>query len=155
MNILDRAADLIESYGWVQGRAETITGARCMAGAVRCATGVGGLKQLDLDPEIFKAADDLVQRAFSAVGQELVHQEGFADPLAKSPAQTVISWNDAPGRTVTQVLRILRAAARRLDRPQHPDILNPGLRERYFPGMWPLKPVNWFDQSWFKTLKVA
>lgn len=80
--VLTRAAQLIRERGWIQGDFDDATGALCLWGAVRTAShNLGG--------EVAEVA------ALNVVHERLGRDVGI--PL----------WNDAPGRTVDKVLRLL------------------------------------------------
>jgi hypothetical protein len=83
-DVLNGAADLIERDGWCQSRYLLETGERCADGAIAVAGNGhhGGVRSVAR----------LALR--SAIGGE-----------------SVVIWNDAPGRTKAEVVAALRAAA--------------------------------------------
>lgn len=90
-DVLTRAADLLEEFGWRQGDyGSKREGTFCMLGAVDAACG-------DLGANF--------------------HNDGVCLALYKSfEDASVVKWNDAPGRTKAEVVAKLRDAAARLDR---------------------------------------
>jgi hypothetical protein len=83
--VLTRAAQLIRERGWIQGDFDDETGALCLWGAVRTASHDLGGETAELD-----AMDVLRDR----IGDRDV---------------SVPMWNDARGRTVGEVLRLLES----------------------------------------------
>jgi hypothetical protein len=81
--VLDRAADLIEERGWIQGRCKDETGI-CALHAIDLAT------PDDDDDEMYWHTSEAV---WQRVGWNIT------------------GWNDAPGRTAAEVIAALRAAA--------------------------------------------
>lgn len=85
-DIAEAAADRVER-GWCQGDYEDSDGNCCVVGAVLLCSGEGG---------DFRAPDVILPSLRQVIGG------------------TEISWNDAPGRTQSEVSAALREAARRL-----------------------------------------
>lgn len=81
--VLTRAAQLIRERGWIQGDFDDASGAVCLWGAVRTASHDLGGETAELD------AMDVLRRRI-----------GDADVSAPM-------WNDARGRTIDEVLRLL------------------------------------------------
>lgn len=88
---LELTALVIERYGWAQGTHRTTSGRRCILGAqaVLFRLGLG-------DETTVAAAANRLQAVLAARGCTL--------PYAR--------WNDFPGRTETDVLALIRTAAR-------------------------------------------
>lgn len=88
---LELTALVIERYGWAQGTHRTTSGRRCILGAqaVLYRLGLG-------DETTVAAAANRLQAVLAARGCTL--------PYAR--------WNDLPGRTETDVLALIRTAAR-------------------------------------------
>lgn len=84
--VLLRAADRIERFGWVQGRAHGDGGSCCALGAISAVLGAGFTTGLE--------------------SMQIV----LARHLGIAPCN-VARWNDAPGRTASDVITALRAAA--------------------------------------------
>lgn len=76
------AADCIEKYGWCQGHAQDDKGRVCVLGAM-----------------VYGAASyEDWQRAIDKI-------------IRQTNVLEIASWNDAPGRTMEEVVSMLRAAA--------------------------------------------
>jgi hypothetical protein len=96
--VLNAAADLIEARGWRQGEPGWRSGGSaglCLEGALIAALSLDHL-------EVYGCP------AYAAV----------ADYLDRTPAPSIApvkdalwQWNDAPGRTASEVIEVLRAAA--------------------------------------------
>lgn len=84
-DVLNRAADLIERDGWVQGRFRGPNGEHCATDAVVCAC--------EFSMVVYNDAVDVLLEAIRR--------------------QNLPRWNDEPGRTQAEVVAKLRAAARR------------------------------------------
>ncbi len=82
--VLNRAADLIEERGWCQGEGESATGALCLYSAINQA-----------EPGIFLRA---------LADREVRRRVRKRVDIPTGP----IKWNDTPGRTVDEVLNLLR-----------------------------------------------
>lgn len=76
--LLDRVADKLRTHGWCQGSLSDAGGRRCLLGAI-----------WSVDDDTCKAEDELRSRA------------GLGD------FDSLAGWNDAPGRTVEEVLALL------------------------------------------------
>jgi hypothetical protein len=91
VDVLLRAALLIEEHGWCQRQSRTGSGALCPVAAIAAAA----------------AGDkDLEHRAQTALERWVIWN---------SHDQSVASWNDAPERTRDEVLAALRGAVSELD----------------------------------------
>jgi hypothetical protein len=89
---LNRAADLLEEFGWCQNAlGSKALGEMCAVGALCDAH-----KDLGAGPEIFRDV-------LGALGL----------PLTETAADKLAGWNDASGRTKDQVVARFREAARR------------------------------------------
>ncbi|MFE7237865.1 hypothetical protein [Streptomyces sp. NPDC057580] len=88
---LELTALVIERYGWAQGKHRTTGGRRCVLGAqaVLYRLGIG-------DESTVAAAGQRLQAVLAAWGCTL----------------TYAKWNDLPGRTESDVLGLIRTAAR-------------------------------------------
>lgn len=92
--VLNRAADILEQEGWGQGKLHNrATGCRCALGALNdatndCMKGPAAPRSY----EVWSAAED-------ALSAEI----GF---------DNIPTWNDALGRTATEVIAALRNAAK-------------------------------------------
>jgi hypothetical protein len=101
--VLNKAADLIEERGWVQGGVNGIDdpwglagGPVCLEGSIVAALGLKFRSALYDCP------------AYNAVAQHLDRKPMPADaPFHDS----LWAWNDAPARTASEVIEVLRAAA--------------------------------------------
>lgn len=110
--MLDRAADLIEERGWTTGnKGWTDTdGPRCLEGAIATAAGLT-LLGAEYSPgvQLFSAV------ALSACPASMVVRDYLGEDAIKSAftegASGLWCWNDARGRTATEVIAVLRAAA--------------------------------------------
>jgi hypothetical protein len=91
-DVLNRAADLLEEFGWRQES----TGSR-QDGSM-CAVGA-----------IYEASEDFGFPAFSETARQACAIDGFPDELEMWPLAV---WNDEPGRTKAEVVARLREAAR-------------------------------------------
>jgi hypothetical protein len=92
-DVLHRAADLIEEFGWAQGYAASFSkpGPFCAGTA------------------LMEAADDL-----GIGGRSIFDTEAYNNLGAPFGVNcTVPSWNDRPGRTKGEVITLLREAAER------------------------------------------
>lgn len=83
-----RAAEIIRERGWCQGALER-NGAHCVLGAINFASSGNYMDR-----------DGIGQDAFSRLGAHL-----------KVSCQGVVSWNNAPRRTASEVIAALEAAA--------------------------------------------
>ncbi|MEU3520185.1 hypothetical protein ABZ770_33790 [Streptomyces sp. NPDC006654] len=88
---LELTALVIERYGWAQGRYRSRTGRRCILGAQAVLFRLG------------YGDDSTVQAAANRI-QDVLNSRGITQPYHQ--------WNDAPGRTRDEVLRLIRDAAR-------------------------------------------
>lgn len=88
-NLCDDAANYIDTHGWIQGDYKDLTGAVCTLGAMKAVAGDIG---------------DLVEPVVSAHRAVSKHL-GFAGGLH------VADWNDETGRTVDEVVQVLRDVA--------------------------------------------
>lgn len=104
--VLMGAADYLEHYGWCQGSFGYYEGPACAMGAVNVALGGGEPR----NPGV-RVSDEVAR----ALGIELV---------VTSWNDVVTSWNDARGRTKTEVVTRLRAAAYRVLRGDDAPLLN-------------------------------
>ena len=87
-DVLERAADLLEEFGWCQGQfGSKGYGSFCAIGA------------------IFEASVDLSNRNFSALAAPLGYKDG--SDLGASLSR----WNDREGRTKEEVVALLRSGA--------------------------------------------
>lgn len=89
--IYSRAADEIDRRGWIQGWFEAFGGAVCLLGGVQC--GIWGMT-CDHLPEDVETG---WQEYSDAVGELFMY-------LNTGPS----TWNDEPGRTKEEVLKVLR-----------------------------------------------
>jgi len=85
-DVLNKAADLIERDGWTQGTYQ-LDGKRCVDGAISATS-----------------------HDWSTWRNRKEARELLRDTIG---AQILVDWNDAPGRTKTEVVAALRAAAER------------------------------------------
>jgi hypothetical protein len=94
--VLNRAADLIEERGWIQGPfgMRTVTRELCLEGAVRLASG----GQTTSDGALLH----YLASAPCPAGNAVIAYLGEGEPWL---------WNDEPGRTAAEVIEVLRAAA--------------------------------------------
>jgi hypothetical protein len=96
---LYEAADVIELRGWNQGDFhDEPSGRVCAAGAIRVAAG-------GVPYESFEDAS-AAEKAFA----DCLAAHGLATP-GHCPIEVIGIWNDAEGRTATEVVATLRAAA--------------------------------------------
>lgn len=96
---LRAAANVLERDGWKQDDIGSCSGPKCLAGAVNFVV-TGGLSVDDLgddeDTEVEFRADDAMRAVAGLVSENYIF---------------LTRWNDAPGRTATEVIATLRAAA--------------------------------------------
>ena len=93
---LNEAADLIEEYGWIQGSRGNPAVGFCAVGAIAY-TLTGDSKPVDLPPAFWHACRFM---------EEWLKTNGHSCRLM------IIPWNDTGGRTASEVVDGLRAAAR-------------------------------------------
>jgi len=93
--VLNKAADLIEVYGWVQGHAGGLGTGFCAAGAIAWAAGAIAWTAT---AKTVEEHDSLILSAHVRLRQAIDGRDGIA-------------WNDAPGRTKKEVIQKLREAA--------------------------------------------
>lgn len=91
-DVLHRAADLLGEYQWLQGewRRDDDAGypiGYCVAGA------------------IYRSSTDFGN------GKSSPHFEAARDALHDNVGRSIVSWNNAPGRTKAEVVACLREAA--------------------------------------------
>lgn len=100
--ILNKAADLIETRGWVQADGWAYSPADdnslCLEGGIMAAVGFTGGQ----DRRIFKACP-----AYRAVWDYLTDDHWKGAPFRTD----LYDWNDAQARTKDEVIEVLRAAA--------------------------------------------
>lgn len=90
-DVLRRAADLLEEFGWCQRRwGSKAQGEMCATGAIREALAEYGFSKDDLKPIVTVAR-------------------------LLGPPYSIISWHDTPGRTKAEVTAALRQAAERVE----------------------------------------
>jgi hypothetical protein len=99
-DVLDDAADWLETHEWLQGRLSDPEGARVGLTTAACALGSLHLawcswSQGSGNPAICSAAYD-----------------AFIEVIDADTAGDITDWNDEPGRTKQQVLDTFRAAAK-------------------------------------------
>ncbi|QGZ49981.1 hypothetical protein GPZ77_17810 [Streptomyces sp. QHH-9511] len=87
---LELTALVIERYGWAQGTARTTSGRRCILGAQAVLFRLG-------------YGDETTARAAGTRLQDVLAGRGITQPFHH--------WNDASGRTQTEVLALVREAA--------------------------------------------
>lgn len=98
--VLNRAADLIEERGWVQGNGGFDGSAGlCLEGGIFAASGLGWTVAAEM------AAREGTCPAYEAV---LNHLSIGGD---RSYGGRLWLWNDKPARTAAEVIEVLRAAA--------------------------------------------
>lgn len=98
-DILNKAADLLQSGGWTGGTdGMRVNGPHCLEGAIQAATGAEpGFYGPNEYPYLFThpcPAGDAVKAHLNLL-----------------PDRDVYEWNDADGRTAEQVIEVLRATA--------------------------------------------
>jgi hypothetical protein len=89
-----RAADLLETKGWIQGKFQSFLGF-CAIGALRCATNN-------------EVGDQNSARYVQA-------KTALREAIGISHSISVPEWNDAPERTQKEVVSAFRRAAHSLD----------------------------------------
>lgn len=99
MNTIENGIDRIEKHGWTQGTfREPFHGGFCMLGAI------GAVDTLFND--VMQVTWDEYANAQHAIEVELATR-GFD--------QSVDHYNDTPGRTVDEVIDVMKYASKRLD----------------------------------------
>lgn len=94
-DVLDRAADLLEEFGWCQKKAGSkFEGEMCAVGA------------------IMESVDDFTG-SWGSVGRDLYNAAcSIQGDASEATIWPLAIWNDAPGRTKAEVVARLRDAAR-------------------------------------------
>lgn len=101
--ILNRAAGLIEEKGWQQGSVEPVP-QECLATALE-----HSFREKEYSIVDFNYAREALSRVLQ-IPREPIKQPG--DPLdVPYWGRHLMEWNDAPGRTKTEVLESLQSAA--------------------------------------------
>lgn len=112
-DILDAAADLIETDGWIQGKGE-YRGRRCLINAIgEAARRIVG----DIDAYPMSLRIDLMNSTYAAVHDELglTAQPKFRALGAEVyAAPDLVAWNDHDGRRAYDVIETLRQSAKNL-----------------------------------------
>jgi hypothetical protein len=115
--VLEKAADLLETVGWVQGDEvvyvikeddglNTMVGL-CARGACKMAVG--------LDPEaIVWSHDNPPMKEFAAALSFLNGAAGLAHEFS------IVKWNDYPGRTAAKVIDLMKKVAKDLRNEANP-----------------------------------
>ncbi|AFU88216.1 hypothetical protein CcrColossus_gp346 [Caulobacter phage CcrColossus] len=108
--LLNKAADLIESHGWWhKGDAVRPIGSLCIVDALRRAVMLDANERAFIDTA---AKFGYIERKPRALALFMIIQLGL-HPYP-SPPTSLVEWNDAPDRTVRDVLDALRTAAKEL-----------------------------------------
>lgn len=105
-SLLDKAADILEGHGWLQGRYEE-EGRRCAIGAIACA-----------GPTLIRTQG----KAQEALASYLIESGQIPDHYGALTKLNIISgtllsgdlvvaWNDAPTQTAENVISTFRKAA--------------------------------------------
>ncbi len=92
--VLREAAETLELVGWCQGILTNDRGQYCAAGAIRRAVNEGN----------YQNEGAAVTACVSAV-----------ETLEAEVGQTIVDWNDTPGRTSDEVIAAMRYAAERVE----------------------------------------
>lgn len=103
-DVLDNAADLIESKGWIQNAYRDANG-YCSVGAIM---GVFNLVELNQEDEAH--SDEHIDFLTDSAEVALIRK--LRDKGAIGVEAGVIGWNDASGRTKQQVLDLFREVAK-------------------------------------------
>lgn len=99
---LNLAADLIEERGWTRGSQGMLpypSAPKCLEGAISAASGLPLYEGLYGDTHTYPSVHGVSCPAYDAVVAHL-----------DLPGQAWL-WNDAPGRTATEVVEVLRACS--------------------------------------------
>jgi hypothetical protein len=112
-HVLVEAREQIERFGWLQKKFTTDDGARCMSGAVFWAkypelTGIHDRRNL-----IDRSAIQLLGRVIMNCDRDTLPKEGVAILVER--------WNDQPGRTEAEVLRVFDQAIALYDKEKVPE----------------------------------
>lgn len=103
MNVCEAAIDAIERRGWTQGIVEDDDGRICLVGAVNVASRGTATnvktRHVAIERQRAKALSDIYAEIRA---NDLVDSSGW-----------ITQYNDAPGRTVDEVIEVLRYAAKR------------------------------------------
>lgn len=103
-DVIDEAANLLETDGWIQGTFSNAQG-RCAVGGIRTAAGLHLIKAYGITP----------------FGGAPSHREAWLLAVREAQAKVidlmgldlqVDTWNDTKGRTADEVIALLRDAAR-------------------------------------------
>lgn len=104
---LDLAADLITDYGWFQKQRSALDRDCLCANVALIKAGVM------LTTESPDGARDSERILLTSEAQVMLAQRlGFS--LGRSVEQMIITWNDTPGRTKTEVIAVLREVAEKV-----------------------------------------
>lgn len=110
---LDKVADSLEKYGWIQDDAGSVTRGFCAVGAINATAlnseywGHHSWSQI-LFPAQAALADYL--RAEGVFDQPM-WIDGASSDLARHKKNLIVNWNDHPDRTASDVTMALRKAA--------------------------------------------
>ena len=99
--VLTRAQTTICVYGWRQGEAGDVVAGYCAVGALQGAVEALWGSDLRTDDDGYARSEEAFYSSLGTLGA-LVEDEGF---------DSVVCWNDAPGRTKHEVLTMFAKAA--------------------------------------------
>ena len=99
--ILNKAADLIEERGWVQGTGwGRDTAALCLEGGIAAAAGI-----------VRTLGNGFIYQGCPAYDAVCSYLNRHPRPRQYPVLDSLWDWNDTPGRTAEEVIEVLRAAA--------------------------------------------
>lgn len=102
VQIYREAADLIEKDAWVQGAYRSPLGCWCLSGAIAFVAG-GLVGQIGI--------------AAASGGSEAFYERlsALETCLLPGDVRNIVGWNDTPGRTVEEVITLLRDRADQME----------------------------------------
>ena len=121
-DILEQAADLLETNGWCRGDFEDNAGRHCAVGAIRCVTGQQAVEQeiheastrLGTSPNLhlrnkFKEVMNASLDATNILAEKLSQTWRGPDEYVYIP-----TWNDEAARTADEVIDLMKHTAKDL-----------------------------------------
>jgi len=96
-DVLEEAADILETLGWCQGASRLPTGERCLTGAI--------------DEAIQRFHRGRISHAVPAV-YAICRRMGYLRSSGEARAEKLIMWNDANDRTQAEVVDELKLTAK-------------------------------------------
>jgi hypothetical protein len=122
-DILEAAADLLETNGWIQGEFE-FNGKFCAVGAIRQVSGLYqsavALQELGRTNMYNRDSTDYDICTSTSSAAESALSDSLGSQAVDGGLVYVPSWNDEPGRTADEVIDLMKHTAKDLRNRKEP-----------------------------------